>query len=130
MGLMVYLHIHQVDGDTQFDIGKANGELMADFHGGFGELYSEFEDEDDWEGPFKTEKGTLKIANNGDGYFEGYDTYTMVWGCYGNNVFQIIANNIITGKIVFHVDIEGNPDEYYICTPGKFEQKSAAHLSF
>jgi hypothetical protein len=131
LGLHIDLHIHQVDGKTQFDVGKANEELMDDYHGGFGELYDEIsEEEDAFEGPFKVERGDLKIANRSDGGFEGYDTYTTVWGCYSDNVFQIIANNIITGKVVFHVDIEGNPDEYYVCTPGKVEKRSAAALTF
>jgi hypothetical protein len=130
VGLYITLNIHQVDGDTQFDIGKANPELMADFHGGFGELYDEFTSDPDFEGPFKVVNGELKIACNGEGEFEGYENYTVVWGCYGDDVFQIIANNIITGKIVFHIDIEGNPDEYRICTPGKVESKVASNLTF
>ena len=131
MGLQIILEIHQVDDGTQFDIGKANEQLMADPYGGFGELYEEFvDDEDDFEGPFKVVNGDLKIAQRWDSDFGGYEKSTMVWGCYGDQVFDIIANNIITGKIVFHIDIEGNPNEYRVCTPGKVEKKMASSVTF
>jgi hypothetical protein len=131
VGLHVTLNIHQIDGETQFDVGKANDQLMADFHGGFGELYDEIQEEDDdFEGPFKVVNGDLCIACRGDDELEGYKKYTTVWGCYGPNVFQIIANNIITGKIVFKVEIEGNDNEFYICTPGHFEKKMASTVAF
>ena len=132
MGLYITLNIHQVDGDTQFDVGKANADIMAEPHGGLGELFAEAQYDSAWEGPFKVDNGDLLIAQRFEGadWEETYGKQTQCWGCYAGPSFQNIANNIITGKIVFFVEIEGNPNEYYVCTPGKVEKHSQAALTF
>ncbi len=131
MGLQIILSIHQIDNDTDIDINAANTALMASPYGGFGELYEEFTNMPNWEGPLKLLAGPrLLIAQNWDSDFGGYKNETMVWGCYDMDVFQTIADNMKSGKIVFLLDIEGDSNEYYICTPNTVTKKMASDLSF
>ena len=141
MGLQIILDIHQQDDLKLDDLAALNADLMADFHGGFGELYGDFTSDPDWEGPFKIVEGSLRIAENWDGEFSGYgrespygddeiQNSTMVWGCYGENVWKIISKHITAGKLVLHIEIEGNDDEYVIMTPGAYEEKSAGAIRF
>jgi hypothetical protein len=138
MGLQIIMSIHQQDDIAFDDLAKMNDDLMADFHGGFGELYSEFVGEPNWEGPFKMEGDKLKIAENWDSEFAGYgrNSYgeehnsTMVWGCYGDSVFEIISQHLTAGKLVFFIEIEGNDNEYRIVTPGAVEEKNASTIRF
>lgn len=132
MGLHITLSFHQIDDGTEFDVEAANKELLADT--AFGELYEHLLDGHakwkSFEGPFRYNEGELQIANNSDGYFEGYTSYTTVWGCYGPKEFNTIAKHITKGKIVFFVEIEGNPNEFYICTPGNVDKKLESELTF
>ena len=128
MGLRVDLSIHQFDDGTVFDVDKVNAELMANTS--FGELYYDFTNLPTFVGPFKMNGSVLKIANNWDSDFGGYANTTMVWGCYGDDVFQTIANNISAGKIVFFVEIEGNPNEFYVCEPGVFKKIDETTIKF
>lgn len=130
MGLQIILSIHQVDPDTDFDVTGANVALMADFHGGFGELYDEFTSNPDWVGPFEWDGSKLTIAENWDSEFDGYGNQTMVWGCYQDKVFEIIAAHIKAGKIVFLIDIEGNDNQYRVCTPNVVKKVNAASIAF
>jgi hypothetical protein len=135
MGLQIILDIHQQDDIAFDDIAALNDDLMNDQYGGFSELYGDFVGEPGFEGPFKLDNsGKLKIAENWDGEFSGYGrsdhNSTMVWGCYGKNVWQIIAGHLTGGKLVFHIEIEGNPDEFAIITPGSFVVKSMSDVRF
>lgn len=136
MGTQVILSIHQIDKGTDIDTDAANTALMASPYGGFGELYEEFVNDPKWEGPLKLIPGNwrhptrLKIAENWDNDFGGYSDQTMVWGCYGDDVFQTIADNMKSGKVVFFVDTEGSTGEYYICTPNTVVKKLASQLTF
>jgi hypothetical protein len=130
MGLHIELKILKTSDDLVFDVANANTELMAQQYGGFGELYCEFEHDADFEGPFKSDADGLKIAARYDDDFSGYGDSTMIWGCYGPDVFETIADNISEGKIVFLIDIEGNSNEYYICEPAKVQMKKESELTF
>lgn len=121
MGLQIILNIHQAEDVAFSDISLMNQFLMKQ---GMGELYQDFEEDyDDFEGPFVIETNVLKVAQNWDGGFEGYETSTMIWGCFGEREMKTISRFLIAGKIVLHIDIEGNPDEWWIITPGKVEEK-------
>ena len=134
MGLQIVMSIHQQDDIAFDDISAMNDELMADFHGGFGELYGEFVNEPGWVGPLKLNGQKLWIAENWDGEFSGYGrpdyNATMVWGCYGDKVFEIISQHLTQGKLVFFIEIEGNDNEYRIITPGNVETKKASEITF
>lgn len=128
MGLHIELIVEKVQDGTVFDLDQANTDLMNQQYGGLAELYCEFTNHPKFEGPFKMRDDKLLIGERCDSEFYGYNDRTTVWGCYGPAVFQTIANNISEGKIVFQVSIEGNDNEFYICTPGKFEKKFARDL--
>ena len=124
MGLQIVLNIHQAEDVVFSDITLMNQFLMKQ---GMGELYDEFEnDYEEFEGPFVIETKVLKVAQNWDGGFEGYEQSTMIWGCFGEREMKTIARFLIGGKIVFHIDIEGNPDEWWVITPGKVEERKIA----
>lgn len=121
MGLQIILNIHQAEDVAFSDLTLMNQFLMKQ---GMGELYDDFENEyEDFDGPFEIVGNDLKVAQNWDGGFEGYETSTMIWGCFGEREMKTISRFLIAGKIVLHIDIEGNPDEWWIITPGKVEEK-------
>lgn len=130
MGLQIILNLHQQDDLIIDDINQLNTDLMTDIHGGFSELYGDFTSLPNFNGPFAMNGNTLQIASNWDSEFNGYANSTMVWGCYGPKIWKIIANHITQGKLVLHLDIEGNPDEYVIITAGQYEIKNASKLIF
>lgn len=132
MGLQIILNIHQVEDLVFDDIAVLNDELMNQGYGTFDELYSdECARDPNWKGVFiQNGPNDLKIACRWDSDFAGYEDNTMVWGCYGPKIWDKISQHIVEGKLVFHIDIEGNPDEYVIMTPGQYEVKSAAKLTF
>jgi len=135
MGLRITVAIHQIDDLVIQDIKALNDDLMA--NSGFGELYEEFQvgqkayqNSDLFEGPFRVlPDGELQIATNEDGGFEQYGDYTSVWGCF-HGVPEVISRHITEGKIVLYEDVEGNPGNYYIITPGKVQHKSTEDLRF
>ena len=132
MGLRIVLQVHQAD-DVEFDdIEKLNQELLEETP--FGELYDNLDASgttEPFEGPLKLlATGELMLANRSEDAFEGYDSYTNVWGCYGPTLWGKIAEHVSAGKIVFHLDIEGNPDDYIIITPNNYEVKSESTLVF
>jgi hypothetical protein len=133
LGLQIILSIHQQDDIAFDDIASLNADLMADFHGGFGELYAEFVGEPGFDGPFKFDE-RLKIAENWDGDFAGYGgaahNATMVWGCYSDSVFEIISRHLTAGKLVFFIEIEGNDNEYRVIGPGQVKKVSASEIRF
>lgn len=123
MGLCVYLKI-LTEEDAEIDLDPMNEELMRD-RIGFGELYEVFTSFKEFTGPFHIdEDGTLLIAMNSEGNFEGYDHYTNIWGCYSSDTWATIAKHLISGKIVLELDIEGNNNEYIIITPSAWQSKS------
>lgn len=136
MGLHITATIHQIDDLVIDDIQALNDDLMA--NSGFGELYGDFtvgqkayQNNDTFQGPFRVlPDGTLQIACNGDGSFEEYGDYTTVWGCFDQAVVDTIAKHVTEGKIVFYEDVEGNPGNYYIITPGKVQHKSTDDIRF
>jgi hypothetical protein len=129
VGLQIILNIHQQDDLDFYDMPALNAVLMA--HTSFGELYEEFTKLPGFIGPFeRNELGQLRIAENWDGDFNGYGNNTMVWGCYGEDIWKQIASNLQQGKLVFHIDIEGNDDEYVIITPGHVEIKKESTIRF
>lgn len=138
MGLQIILSIHQQDDIAFDDLDALNTDLMSAQFGGFGELYGDFTSEPDWEGPFKFVDGVLRIAENWDGEFSGYGrtdygelmNQTMVWGCYGNDVFETISEHLTAGKLVLFIEIEGNDNEYYVITPNSVEKKKASSIQF
>lgn len=134
MGLRIVLEIHQVDDLEIDDLDALNTDLMSGGYGGFGELYSNMGTQyakEPFAGPFRQgANGILEIANNGEGEFEGYDQYSEVWGCWDANVAQTIAGHMISGKLVFHQEIEGNPNVYWILTPGNVVTQNAGALTF
>lgn len=128
MGLQIIMSFHQRENIVFDDIKALNEDLMANTS--FGELFGEVEQIVPFEGPFKFEEDELKIASNWDGYLEEYGLNTMVWGCYGDDVFQTIAKHLTGGKIVFFVDIEGNDNEFHIITPGNAEKRLESSITF
>lgn len=120
MGLRILLHLHQVENVMFSDINLMNKCLMAQ---GMGELYSDLENMDEFNGPFEQDREELFIACREDGYFEGYENYSSIYGCFGEREMRTIARFLIDGKLVLHFDIEGNPHEYWVITPGKIEKK-------
>lgn len=40
------------------------------------------------------------------------------WGLFGLDSAMVIANHMISGKLVFRVDIEGNQPQWYAMIPG------------
>jgi hypothetical protein len=125
MGLRIILEIHQAENLVFSDLALMNSFLMKQ---GMGELYSDLEGIDDgyFDGPFELDGVDLRVACREDGFFEGYDSYTSIYGCFGEREMRTIARFLIGGKIVFHIDIEGNPDEYWVITPGNVEQKTVS----
>lgn len=132
MGLHITVTIHQADDVVLDNIQNLNDDLMA--NSSFGELYDNMEMQyakEPFAGPFRVQPdGTLEIANNSDSYFEGYDQYSQVWSCWDQTAAGIIAKHMTAGKLVFFEEIEGNPNVYWILTPGKVQQKSEADLRF
>lgn len=130
MGLRVVLTIHKQEDPVFSDLALMNKILMKQ---GMGELYADMEEGnddaylDDFEdqGPFMFEYGVdLLIASMSEGkYFEGYEKSTDIWGCFGEREMRTIARFLIGGKIVFHIDTEGWPDQYWVITPGNVEKK-------
>lgn len=131
MGLYVVLKIAKVEPGTQIDVAGLNAALMNG--SGLDELYEAFSggQEPGFNGPFQiTDDGRLQIAQRWDSEFSGYGDSTQVWSCFGLNEARTIGKFITEGKVVFHEEIEGNDDQFYICTPGKAEQKNARQLAF
>lgn len=130
MGLQIILNLHQVEGVVFDDLSALNDELFNNTS--FGELYHDYcASEPGWKGVFvQNGPDDLEIAGRWDSDFTGYGSNTEVWGCYGDAIWKAIANRMVEGKLVFHIEIEGNPDEYVVMTPGKYEVKSAAKLIF
>jgi hypothetical protein len=129
MGLQIILSIHQNDDVVFDDIAALNKDLMdADW----GELYEEIQKHKDFEGPVKQETdGTVRLASRWDSDFSGYKDYgTMVWGCYSDKIWNTFAKHMKNGKLVFFLEVEGNPNEFYIITPGKVEHKSEEDIRF
>lgn len=125
MGLQIILNIHQAENVVFSDLDLMNQFLMKQ---GMGELYQDIaeEYEDDFFGPFNMDDGTLKVAVRWDSDFDDYGKSTMIWGCFGEREMKTISRFLIGGKIVFHIDIEGNPDEWWVITPGKVEARTIA----
>lgn len=130
MGLQIVLSLHHFEGVVFDDLTALNDDLLNNTS--FGELYS-----DDcvphpaWNGVFiQNGPDDLKIVCRWDSDFLGYEDDTMVWGCYGDAVWQVIVDHMVEGKLVLHIDIEGNPNEYVIMTPDRYEVKSEAKLTF
>lgn len=65
------------------------------------------------------EDGKLRIPNMFEYEMDGYDSACEVWGCYGEIDASILARHVTAGKIVLMLDIEGNPNEYFVITPGE-----------
>jgi hypothetical protein len=131
MGLRVILHIQQVDDDTVFDIPAANAHLMqVPSWGGFGELYGDLTTDPNWVGIFRDDQGKLQIANREEDYLEGYGDYSEVWGCFHDEIAKEIAQFVKAGKIVFHLEIEGNESEYFVCTPEGMKKLKQSDLRF
>lgn len=123
MGLQVVLYIHQAEDVAFSDISLMNQFLMRQ---GMGELYERFEGDPDFTGPFELVGKDLEVANRWDSEFEGYGDHTMIWGCFGEREMKTISRFLIEGKIVLHIEIEGNPDEWWVITPGKVEAKTVS----
>lgn len=75
------------------------------------------------------EDGKLLIPNMYEYEMDGYGTGCEVWGCYGEVDAKILARHVTAGKIVLMLDIEGNPNEYFIITPGKCVHTEKLSLS-
>lgn len=123
MGLRIILNIHQDENLDFSDISLMNTLLMKQ---GMGELYEDLEgiDDGDFDGPFVYDGCELMVACREESYFEGYERYTSIYSCFGEREMRTISRFLIEGKIVFHIDIEGNPDEYWVITPNSVEKKS------
>jgi hypothetical protein len=119
MGLQVILNIYQVDADTSIDIPACNVALM---NLGMGELYQEFSSDPSFNGPFSMDGDVLTVAGNWDCDFTGYGESTMIWGCFSEEDVKEFSRHIKSGKVVFHIDIEGNPHKWYVCTPNNVEE--------
>jgi len=133
MGLQIALSIHQTSEDLEIDLKGLNNHLMipsTTYSGDFAELYDEFTGDSNFVGPFKIDDDGLKIAQNWDGYFEGYDYSTMVWGCFHKGVAEDIAKFISKGKLVFQLETEGNDDEFYVCEPDTVTVKKLSNIEF
>lgn len=128
MSLRIVLELHQVDDIVINDVNRLNQALMQTAIGDITKDQS-FEYDDDYTGFFKIDNNTLLLADHCDGYWEGYENYSHVYS-FGNLEAQTIADHLDQGKIVFHKDIEGNPDEYWIITPGNVRMISASELRF
>lgn len=129
MGLYITATIHQVENVEIDDIDALNDELMN--KSALGELYRDFRGDPRFTGPFRIgSNGELEIANNGEGYFEGYDQYTVCYSCFGDNEAKIIAKHLTDGKLVIYEEIEGNDNVYWIMTPGKVDTKSTGAMTF
>lgn len=51
-----------------------------------------------------------------------YGATIEVWGCFYNTEPQVISRYVTEGEIVFHLDMEGEPDQYIKVTPNKAER--------
>jgi hypothetical protein len=123
MGLYITLKILKQE-DLTLDIVSLNNELKnnSDFNDLF-EDAQKYNNED----YFKLINNELKLACNMDGYFEGYQNYTRYYGGFHDEA-EIISKHLKTGKLVFKLNIEGNPDEYFVITPNTVIYKSDKDL--
>lgn len=131
MGLWTNLEIYQVEDLEINDLPALNDKLMNQGSGTLDELYSDdCVDQDDWEGPFRQgTSGELEIYYRSDGGCEGYGQETAIWSCYGDQVFQAIADAMIAGKLVFYINCEEpSYNEYFVLTPGNVKQVSEASM--
>lgn len=131
MGLWTNLEIYQVEDLQIRDLADLNTKLMDKTE--IGELYrDECQYQADWQGPLKQgSNGELQIyAREGDGSGgTGYSQETSIWGCYGNKLFQAIADAMVGGKLVFHINCEEpSYNSYYILTPGNVKEVSEASM--
>lgn len=133
MGLWTNLEIYQVEDLEIEDLTGLNDTLMNQGYGSLGELYGdECAEADDWEGPFKQgSNGELQIyGREGDHCgAEGYGQETAIWGCYSHEVFQAIADAMVSGKLVFRINCEEpSYNKFYVLTPGNVQVISEASI--
>lgn len=115
MGLQILLSIHEWKSNA--DINAINADLMKDSPGII-ELYDEYTiGQNGFDGMFKKKGKKILIFSREEGQYVDY--YSEVWSCFDNKALKSIAKHVTDGRIVFHVDVEGNPDEYWILENGK-----------
>jgi hypothetical protein len=114
MGLRITLTIIS-ETDAEIDIDKLNEELKSNV---IDEIYETAKTTSGFTGPFEIVADELVIAEINDSTdFEGYGITTHIWGAYNDETWQIIGANLIKGKIIFELDIEGNENEVITITP-------------
>ena len=130
MGLTVYAHIHQSENVAFDDIAALNKELEEDTS--IGELTEEAVGQPGYNGFFRLDDpNDLKLAQLTDKEFSSYEKgYCMVYGCLEDDEAEVVAKHLTAGKIVIHKEIEGNPAEFLIITPGKVQTKSIEDVKF
>ncbi len=133
MGLTVYLNVQQCDDVVFDDLNALNDDLAGDY--GISQLIDYYDDKTpnpEFTGWVRQSKdGSVEIARSDDHTFESYgDSYIEVWGCWSTKAAQIIANHMVSGKLVLLLDIEGNDNEYYIITPNEVVVKNQSDIRF
>jgi len=110
---------------VRFDDTQALDEdLMA--HGGEGllaDLYrGRAEDVRGWNGPFVIDPdGELLIADADSAGEVRYGSETQVGRTWTREVTETIARHLVAGELVFEIMEDGQPAEYLVITPGKFD---------
>lgn len=130
MSVMRTLKVHQCD-DVKFtNINLLNAKL---YQTNICELvdFSPMPSKNQYNGFLRLQDGQLKIASRGEvTEFDGYKDFAPVWGSFGEQEVQMIADNLQTGKIVFYMEVEGNTDYYLVLTPGQVENIQQTTLKF
>jgi hypothetical protein len=130
MGLAIYLSVlrpaEPTEGVTFDDLTALNADLIEKT--GVSELVDFYTPPPvEFTGFIKQDaKGAVLLSELEEHKFNGYKSRIEVWGCWEDKAAKIIAKHITAGKLVLHLDIEGNPDEYYVLTPGKVVKPSPA----
>lgn len=130
MGLACYLTVHQAEGVEFKDLPALNAKLAKAY--GINELVDfDTPPPAEFDGWLKQEAdGSVLLSNCEEHTFQGYEPTVEVWGCWTNDAAKLIAKGLKAGKLVFHLEIEGNDDIYTVITPGKFEDHGAPAVRF
>jgi len=112
------LSVRQAHDPVFDDLTALNKDLYD--NSGIGELLSRCD---------STNQTFIKIDSSGDFLFDNgedggphFERKTNVWGCFGLLEAQIIANHLLSGKLVFQLEVEGCGVDYFVVIPGKAEE--------
>jgi len=126
-----YLSTHQCEEVVFDDLAALNAELENDIYVSELLLFEEYDSvaPENFVGFVnQTPEGQVVFISkyDADGATAAYSGANVsVYGCVGPDTFQTIAKHITAGKLVLRLEAEGWPDEFFVLTPGKAEEKTA-----